>query len=197
VRLTLLTTEAARTQVDPTDPTQQRRIALPLLRSLPEQTLPAGEVSGAVQIAVPLEVVEGQIDCVIRADFVPHVFSDKVLATAYSNPFRLPVQNAVSVQLAANNLMLTGNAQTTFGGAVKRTARFEGPVEVSLLNLPPGYSAPKIEVAADQEAFEIVVSAPAVTAAADLPNIQFRVASPMGSLLQKDTPVPTRVMPGQ
>ena len=196
VRLTLLTTEAARTQVDPTDPAKQRRVTLPLLRSLPEQTLPPGEVSGAVRIAVPLEVVEGQIDCVIRADFVPHVFSDKVLATAYSLPFRLPVQNGVSVQLAAGNLMLTGNAQTKFAGAVKRTARFEGPVEVSLLNLPPGYSAAKVAVTADQEAFEIVISAPAVTAAADLPNIQFRVASPSGSLLQKDTPVPTKVMPG-
>jgi hypothetical protein len=197
VRLTLLTTEAPRMQVDPTDPTQQRRITLPLLRSLPEQTLPPGEAAGAVRIAVPLEVVEGQIDCIVRADFVPHVFSDKVLASAYSHPFRLPVQNAVSVQPAASNLMLTGNAQTKFGGTVKRTARFEGPVEVSLLNLPPGYLAPKVAVAADQEPFEIVISAPAVTAAADLPNIQLRVASPSGSLLQKDTAVPTKVMPGQ
>ena len=197
VRWTLLTTESARTQVDPTDPTQQRRITLPMLRSLPEQSLPPGEVAGALRVAVPLEVVEGQIDCVVRADFVPNIFSDRVLATAYSPPFRLPVQNAVSVELAAKSLTLTGNMQATFAGAVKRTARFEGPVDVSLLNLPGGYSASKVTVAADQEKFEIVVTAPAVTAAADLPNIQFRVASPAGSLLQKDTPIPTKVMPGQ
>jgi hypothetical protein len=197
VRWTLLTTESARTQVDPTDPTQQRRITLPMLRSLPEQSLPPGEVAGALRVAVPLEVVEGQIDCVVRADFVPNIFSDRVLATAYSPPFRLPVQNAVSVELAAKSLTLTGNMQATFAGAVKRTARFEGPVDVSLLNLPGGYSASKVTVAADQEKFEIVVTVPAVTAAADLPNIQFRVASPAGSMLQKDTPIPTKVMPGQ
>ncbi|HEY2253894.1 MAG TPA: hypothetical protein VGH74_22620 [Planctomycetaceae bacterium] len=51
-------------------------------------------------------------------------------------------------------------------------------------------------VPADQEPFEIIVSAPAVTAAADLPNIQFRVTSPLGSLMQKDVAVPTKVMPG-
>jgi hypothetical protein len=146
---------------------------------------------------VPLEVVEGQIDCVVRAEFVPHAFSDKVLASVYSPPFRLPVQNAVSVQLAANNLSLTGNAQTKFTGTVKRTARFTGAVGVSLINLPGDYPAPQVMVAPDQEQFEIVVSAPAVTAAADLPNIQLRVATPTGSLLQKDMPVATKVAPGQ
>jgi hypothetical protein len=149
-----------------------------------------------LRVTVPLEVVEGQIDCVVRAEFVPHAYSDKVLATVYSTPFRLPVQNAVSVQLAANNLALTGNAQTKFTGTVKRTARFTGAVDVSLVNLPAGYTAPKVTVPADQEPFEIVVSAPAVTAAADLPNIQFRVTSPLGSLMQKDVAVPTKVMPG-
>jgi hypothetical protein len=197
VRLTLLTTEAPRTVVDPTDPTQQRRIPIPLVRSLPEQSLPAGETAGALKIVVPLEVVEGQVDAVIRADLVPNPFSEAVQATVYSPAFRLPVQNAVSVQLAANNLMLTGNAQTKFSGAVKRTARFTGAVDVSLVNLPAGYSAPSVTVPADQEQFEIVVSAPAATAAADLPNIQFRAATPTGSLLQKDMPIATKVMPGQ
>jgi hypothetical protein len=196
VRLTLLSTEAPRTSVDPTDPTQQRRIPIPLLRSLPEQSLQPGETAGALKIVVPLEVVEGQIDGVIRADFVPNPFSDAVQATVYSPAFRLPVQNAVSLQLAANNLMLTGNNQTKFTGAVKRTARFTGAVDVSLVNLPAGYSAPKVTVPADQEQFEIVVNSPAVTAAADLPNIQFRVATPTGSLLQKDTAIAAKVAPG-
>ncbi len=197
VRLTLLTTEAARTDVDPTDPTRQRRIPIPLLRSLPEQTLLPGETAGTLKIAVPVEVVEGQIDGVIRADFVPNPFSDSVQATIYSPAFRFPVQNAVALQLTANNLMLTGNAQTKFTGAVNRTARFTGPVDVSLVNLPAGYTAPKVTVAADQEQFEIVVTSPAVAAAADLPNIQFRVTTPAGSLLQKDTPIATNVAPGQ
>jgi hypothetical protein len=195
VRLTLLTTETPRTQTDPADPAKQRKIPIPLLRSLPEQTLSAGESTARLRIAVPLEVVEGQIDAVVRADFLPHPFSDKALATVYSHPFRLPVQNAVSVQPTAGNLALTGNAQTKFTGTVKRTARFTAPVEVSLINLPAGYTALKATVAPDQEQFEIVVIAPAVTAAADLPNLQLRVATPSGSLLQRDTPVPTKVSP--
>ena len=195
VRLALVTTEAPRTQTDPTDPAKQRKIPIPLLRSLPEQTLAPGETATRLHIAVPLEVVEGQMDAVVRADFLPHAFSDKPLATAYSQPFRRPVQNAVSVQLTAGNLALTGNAPTKFTGAVKRTARFAEPVEVSLINLPAGYTAPKATLAPDQEQFEIVVSAPVVTAAADLPNIQFRVTTSSGSLLQRDMPVPTKVAP--
>ena len=197
VRLTLLTTEVARTDIDPADPTKQKRVPIPMLHSLPGQTLSAGEAAGALRVVVPIEVVEGQIDCVVRAEFVPHAYSDKVLATVYSPPFRLPVQNAVAVEPAAKALNLTGNAQTKFTGAVKRTARFTGAVDVSLVNLPAGYAAPKVTVASEQEQFEIVVSAPAVTAAADLPNIQFRVTSPLGNLMQKDVPVATKVTPGQ
>jgi hypothetical protein len=109
----------------------------------------------------------------------------------------LPVQNAISVQLAANNLTLTGGAQTKFAGTVKRTARFAAPVEVALVNLPAGYSAPKATIAPDQEQFEIVVSAPAATAAADIANVQFRISTPSGSLLQRDTAIPTKISPGQ
>jgi len=160
VRLTLLTTETARTQPDPADPAKQRQIPVPLLRSLPEQILPPGETTGLLRVIVPLEVIEGHIDCVVRAEILPHAFSDKALASAYSRPFRLVVQNAVAVQLGANSLALTGNAQTKFSGVVKRTVGFTGAVDVSLLNLPAGYTAPKVTIAPDQENFEIVVSAP-------------------------------------
>lgn len=195
VRLTLLTTEATRVQADPTDPTQQRKITLPLVRSLPEQTLSAGETAGTLHVAVPLDVFESQIDCVVRADFVPHSFSDKVLASVYSPPFRLNVQNAVTVQLAASTLALTGNAQAKFAGTVKRTAGFTGPVDVAIVNLPAGYTAPKLTLAADQEQFEIAVGAPAVTAAADIPNVQFRITTPAGSPLERDRPLAVKVAP--
>jgi hypothetical protein len=195
VRLTLLTTEATRNVVDPSDPTQQRRINLPIIRSLPEQSLTAGESSGAVRIAVPLDIAENQIDAVIRADFVPNPFSETTITSIYSPSFRLPVQDAVTLQLAANNLTLAGNAQTKFTGTIKRTASFVSPIDVSILNLPAGYSAPKFTIAADQEQFELIVTSPAVTAAANLPNIQLRVTTPTGALLQKDTPIATNVTP--
>jgi hypothetical protein len=195
VRLTLMTTEAARTQVDPTDPAKQRKLPVPQLRSLAEQSLAPGESAGRLPVAVPLEVVDAQIDCVVRADFLPHAFSDRIVAAAYSRPFRLPVHDAVTVQLTSNSLSLVGATQTKFPGAVKRTEGFTGAVEVALINLPAGYSAPQVTVPPDQEQFEIVVGTPAVAAAADLPNIQFRITTPQGHLLRPDAPVPTKAAP--
>jgi hypothetical protein len=194
-RLTLLTTEAPRTTVDPTDAERRRRIPLPLVRSLPEQSLPAGQTAGALRIAVPVAVAESQLDCVIRADFVPYPFSDKVLATVYSAPFRMNVRNAVSVSLAANALTLAGKAETRFTGTLKRTTGFADPVDVSLVNLPAGYVAQKTTVPADQEQFEIVVTAPEIATPADIPNVQFRVTSGGGSLLQADVPIATKAIP--
>lgn len=197
VRLTLVTTEAPRTAVDPTDPARQRRVPLALVRSLPEQTVPVGEPAAALRIAVPLDVAEPQLDCIIRADFIPHPFSDKVQATLYSAPIRLNVQNAATVQLAANALTVSSKAETRFAGTLKRAAGFTEPVEVSLVNLPAGYMAPKVTLPSDQEQFEIVVTAPEIAAAADIPNVQFRVTSTAGSLLLADMPVATKATPGQ
>lgn len=197
IRLTLLTTEASRLQPDPSDPAKQRQIPIPMMRSLPEQILSPGDTAAMLRIAVPVEVVEGQIDSAVRADVLPNPYSDKVLASVYSLPFRRLVQNAVAAQLAASNLALTGNAQTKVAGTLKRTAPFTGAIEVSLVNLPAGYTAPKVTVAADQEQFEINVTAPAVATAADLANIVFRVTTPAGNRLQNDTPIPTKVAPPQ
>ncbi len=195
-----MTTEAPRTDVDPTDPTQQRRIAIPLLHSLPEQTLSPGETAGSLKVAVPLEVVEGQIDCVVRAEFVPHAYSDKVQATIYSPAFRVPVQNAVTVQLTANNLNLTGNMQTKFTGTVKRTAGFTGAVDVSLVNLPAGYMAPKVT----RPRFRCRNSSKSSSSATGRhcrgrtsPTSSSASTTPADSLLQKDTPIATKVAPGQ
>ncbi|MBS0265118.1 MAG: hypothetical protein JSS02_24515 [Planctomycetes bacterium] len=195
MRLSLLTTEAVRNIVDPTDPTQQRRIAPPLLHSLPEQWFLPGETGGAIRITVPPEVAESQIDAVIRADFASQPFSENVVTSIYSNPFRLPVQNAVTVQFATPELKLTGNANTTFRGTVKRAPSWTGAVSITLLNLPTGYTSAPVTVPPDQDQFELVIASPAITAAAKLANVQIRVATPLGNLLQVDTPVAVSVAP--
>ena len=70
-------------------------------------------------------------------------------------------------------------------------------VEVTLVNLPQGYAAPKVTIPGNQETFELTVSSPAVTAAADLPNIAFRVTTAGGQPLAANLPVATKVAPGQ
>jgi hypothetical protein len=195
VRLTLVTTEAGRTTVDPTDPARQRRVPMPLVRSLPEQTLAAGESSGALRVVIPTNIAEASLDCSVRADIVSDPFSDRILATVYSAPFRLNLQSAVSVQPAANALTLASKAQTKFSGTIKRTSGFNDPVDVRLVNLPASYAAPAVTVAPNQEQFEIVVTAPEVTAPADIPKVALRVSTTAGTPLQDEIAVPTKATP--
>jgi hypothetical protein len=195
VRLTLLTTEAPRNGPDPADPTRQRQIPLPLVHSVPEQTMAPGESSAALQLVMPTSIAEPAIECIVRADFVPNPFSDKVLASVYSKPLRIETKSAVDVQLASGNLNLQGNGQTRLAGSIKRAAGFNEPVVLSLLNLPAGYSATGVTVAPDQQQFELVITSPAVTAMSDIQNVQFRVATPAGALLALDRPIPTKVNP--
>jgi hypothetical protein len=196
-RLTLLSTETPRTRTDRTNPAAPKQVPVPLVRSLAEQSFPAGVTSGSIRVILPVEVEEPSIEGVIRVDFVSQPFSDKVVATIDSVPFRLTVQNAVKVELAASVLTLAGKAETKFTGHLKRTAGFTQPVEITLVNLPAGYTAPKVTLASSQEPFEIVVTAPEVTAAADLPNVALRVTTTEGSLLQTDLPVATKVTAGK
>lgn len=196
-RLTLRSTEAARTRTDNTNPAAPKQVAVPLVRSLPEQSFPAGVTAGSIRIVLPLEVEEAAFDAMIRVEFVAQPFSDRVVAAIDSAPFRLNVQNAVTIQPAANALMLAGKAETKFTGTLKRTAGYAQPVEISLVNLPAGYVAPKAIVAANQEQFEIVVTAPEVAAAADLPNVALRVTTTVGGLLQNDLPIATKATPGK
>lgn len=195
VRLTLVSTEAPRTRADPTDPTQQRRLPLPLVRSLPEQSLSGGETAGSLRVAVPLDVAEANLDCVVRAEFVAHLYSEKVEAVAYTEPFRLKVEPALTVALASNSLSLKGKSETKLSGTLKRSPGFAEPVDVLLVNLPAGYAAPKVTLAPEQEQFELVVTAPYVAAAADIPNVQLRVTTAAGAPLQADVAVATKVAP--
>lgn len=191
-RLTLMTTEAARLN-NPNDPNQGQK---PRVDGGINQTLDADDPNGGLLFTVPTDVAEGSIDFVIKAELVEHPFAQNVVSTVYSSPFRLPVQNAMSVQLAANNLTLKSATAAKFTGTIKRTAGFTGPVSVQILNLPAGSTVPTVTVPGDREAFELTVTPPAVTAAMDVQNVVFRVvAADTGKPLQGDTPLATKVMP--
>ena len=117
-----------------------------------------------------------------------------VVASISSTPFRVNVQNALAVQLAANNLMVTGGVAGKFTGTIKRTSGFTGAVNVQILNLPAGSTVPTVTITPDKETFELPVMTAAVTAALDVPNVAFRVtAAETGKLLQADTPLATKI----
>jgi hypothetical protein len=187
-----MTTEASRLN-NPNDPNQGQK---PRVDAGINQTLDADDPNGALLITVPTDVAEGSIDFVIKAELVEHPFAQNVVSTVYSSPFRLPIQNAATVQLAANNLMLKSATPTKFTGTIKRTAGFTGPVSVQILNLPAGSTVPPVTVPADQEAFELTVTPGATTAAVDVPNVVFRiVAADGGKPIQPDTALATKIMP--
>lgn len=195
VRLTLMTTEAPRMQIDPSDRQRRRRVAAQVVSSLPEQYLAAGETAGELRVTVPAGVAEKSLSCIVRADFVPQAFSDKVLATVYSQPFQLPVRNSVTLQPAAPMLNLTGNGETKLTWKLKRARGFNEPVALEFLNLPVGYKAEKVTVPGDQESFEVAVTSPAVAAVVALKNITLRVTGGNGQALLNDIAVPVNVNP--
>lgn len=191
-RLTLLSTEAGR-PINPANPSQGQK---PRVDGGLHQVIEAGAPATGLQITVPTDVADPNIDLVVKAELVEHPFSQNVVATIYSKPFRLPVQNAVTTQLASSDLRLKGATATKFAGSMKRTVGFTAPVTVQILNLPAGTTVPPVTVAADQENFELVVTPAAVTAAAAVPNVVFRVTSgPSATPLLPDMPLTTRIEP--
>lgn len=191
-RLTLMTTEAARLN-NPNDPNQGQK---PRVDSSLNQTLDADDPNGGLLITVPTDVADGSIDFVIKAELVEHPFAQNIVATIYSAPFRLPVQNAVAQTLPANNLDLKSATPAKFTGSIKRTPGFTGLVSVQILNLPAGSNVPPVTVAADQENFELSITPSTATAATDVPNVLLRVTSAeSGKPLLADTPLATKISP--
>lgn len=191
-RLTLMSTEAARLN-NPNDANQGQK---PRVDGALNQIVEVDDAASGLLITVPTDVAESGIDFVIKAELVEHPFAQNVVATVYSVPFRLPVQNAVTVALAANNLMLKSATAGKFTGTVKRTAGFTGPVSVQIVNLPAGTTATPVTVAPGEEAFEIAVTPATVTAPMDIPNVAFRVNSVENPKpLQADTPLATKIAP--
>jgi hypothetical protein len=190
-RLTLMSTEAPR----PNNPADANQGQKPRVDGGIGQTLEAGDANGGLKISVPGDIAEGSIDFVIKAELVEHPFAQNVFATTYSKPFRLPVQNAVTVQLAANNLALTSALPAKFTGTLKRTAGFNGSVSLQILNLPAGSTVPTVTLAPGQETFELAITPATITAAMDVANVVFRVTSESGKNLQPDVAIPTKIVP--
>jgi hypothetical protein len=187
IRLSLVSTEATRR----IDPKNAGKGSKPKVRSLPDQIVPAGTVAGLLNVAVPADVSEPSIEFVIRADVLPHAYSQRVLATAFSDPFRLPIQNAVTATIDPKTLNLFGETANKVTGTIKRVAAFKSPVVVSLSGLQKGFSAAKVTISAGQTKFEIVVTAPKENEKRPLPRVTFNVTDVAGRAL-----LPVRILAG-
>lgn len=147
-----------------------------------------------VKLEVPLDVAEPAIELALIAEAVPHAYSERVIATAYSQPFHVQIQTAVAPMVEPGTLAVKAETPHEIVGKLQRTAGFTAPVNVSLIGLPAGYQVQPVEVAGDQNEFKLVVTAPAVTAETAVPNVKLRVMT-SGSAIAADQDVAIKVVP--
>ncbi|MEX2286697.1 MAG: hypothetical protein WD648_06380 [Planctomycetaceae bacterium] len=189
VSLSLVSTEDAR-PVDPKDPKKGNK---PLV-GIEGGMIPPGADSAVLKIAAPLDVAEGEIAFVVRADARTHAWARHSYGTAYSEPFHLAVRDAVAVEIVPESLNLTAGGENKLRGTVKRAAGFAGPVDLALAGLPAGYTSAKITVAANAEQFELTVTAPAEKDPKDVPVNLSTAATGIGPILA-DRAIALKVAP--
>lgn len=190
VKLTLESTEPVRKR-DNNNPAAGN---FPVVAASPKMLQPGEPEQATVKLIVPLEVTEPVIDFVVKAEATPHAYSERVLATAYSQPFRAEVKNAVAPKVDGPSLAVMAESDHKVVGQLQRTAGFTGPVEATLVGLPAEYMVQAASIAGDQDKFEIVVKAPKVTANTPVPNVKLRLTS-TGNLLTAEMPVNLTVTP--
>lgn len=192
VRLSLVSTEVPR----PVDPKDAKKGNKPLVRAADGATLGASTSGGPLEIVVPSDVAQGEIEFVLKAEVVPHAWSNRVVDTVYSLPFRLPVQNALELAVDDKSLVLTPGKGGRIRGTIKRAAGFAQPVEVAVNGLPTGFKSDKVLVSAESGEFEIPIGAAPVpaNAVATPANIAtLRVTTPGGGVLLPDRAIAVTV----
>jgi hypothetical protein len=190
VKLTLESTEPVRKR-DNNNPAAGN---FPVVSVSALMVMPGEPEQAAVKLNVPLEVAEPVIDFVVKAEATPHAYSERVLATAYSQPFRAEIKTAVAPKVDEPTLAVKGDTDHKITGQLQRTAGFAGPVEVTLTGLPAGYTVQPGAVAGDQDKFELTIKAPKVAADTPVANVKLRVTS-AGNLLVAEMPVNVKVVP--
>ena len=191
-RLTLLTTEPVR----PNDPKDPKKGNKPKIRAPEYQAVETGTEQGTLRITVPLDVAVAEIDAVIKAELVPHAYSDKVSGTVYSAPFKLPVKSAAEVTLDQKSFSLTAGEAGTIKGVLKRNNGFNGPVTITPEGLPKGYQAGEVTVPKGTDAFEIPITPAKENAAKTIKaNLSVKLAG-RGNILP-NLPVELKIAPAK
>ena len=196
IRLTLLSTETLRL-VDPKNPLDAKnknRGNKPLVRVLPNQVIDTKASNAQLKLVVPFDVAEREIGFVIRADVLPHPYSNQILVSVYSEPFHLPVRTAVAVTLDPKTLNLVPGQSNKIRGTLKRTAGFDRSVDVNLVGLPKGFSSPKVSVSSGHNQFELTVSLPETTKPETLQKISLAVSSTGGGTILPNQSVTLKVV---
>jgi hypothetical protein len=190
VKLSLESTEPVRKR----DNNKPAAGNFPIVTAAAKMIQPGDPELSSVKLIVPLEVTEPVIDFVVKAEATPHAYSERVLATAYSQPFRAEIKNAVTPKMDDATLAVMAESDHKVTGQLQRTAVFTGAVEATLVGLPGDYIVQAAALPGDQDKFEIIVKAPKVTAETPVANVKLRITSG-GNLLVAEMPVNLKAVP--
>lgn len=191
-RLGLETTEVPRRQ----DPNNPNSPLLPVVAAAGGQILPAGSTSGALTIDVPLDLPATMLDLVVKAESVPHEYSDAVSGTAYAAPFTVEVKAAAAPTVDAGSLRVPALKEHVIQGTLQRTPGFTQSVMATITGLPAGYQVTPATVAGDQDAFSIKVTFPDIDREYAVPNLKLRVTAGE-RLLAPEQPLAVTHLPPQ
>lgn len=166
----------------------------PVVSASPKMIQPGEPEQSSIKLTVPVEVAEPVIDFVVKAEATPHAYSERVLATAYSQPFRAEIKSAVAPKVDDPTLAVVAELEHKVTGQLQRIAGFTGPVEATVVGLPAEYMVQAATIAGDQDKFAITIKAPKVAAETPVANVKLRITS-AGNLLVAEIPVNMKVVP--
>ncbi len=190
VRFTLLTDEPAR----PNDPANPAAGNKPVIRLAQDALLASGSSDAVVPLEVPADLAIAELGAVIKAEVVPHAWSNRVVAVGYSAPFQLSVKEAVAMAASPSAIKLKPG-ENDVPIVIERTAGFTQPVRVELRGLPGGVSAAAAEIAADASQATVKVTVPAGVSAGPLNDVELVVLSTNGAILKSVKPFALEVQP--
>jgi hypothetical protein len=144
------------------------------LRLETEAIFGPGAADPAVTIITPPDLPPGPWDLALVAELLS-ADQKQVLASTATRVRRFTTQSPLTLELASASEIEARAGEGETGKLVGRVVRSEGfasPVTVTLAGLPADYPAPKIELPADQAAFELPVTFPFGAKPGKLENVR-------------------------
>jgi hypothetical protein len=174
-------------QVD--DPSRQ-------LRLVSDVVLPPDAATASAALHVPADLPTGAWDVALAAELLSPD-GKTVVATAYAPVRRLTVQPPLALELTSANTA-EGKAglgtSGQFAGKITRAAGYQQPVVVTLKGLPAGYTAPLVEVPADQGEFALPLQFPFASPPGELKNVQLvALQDPNNPLAARSNALPVTI----
>ncbi len=165
VRLSLVTSQVTPLKDGQPDPAKAF-----LLEGTP--VISADQTESTVVLKVPAELRDIAWDVAIRGELLSED-QQTVLATATTPSTRLSLGSPLLVTLAGPRIV-------RLSGTVSRAGGFDQPVQVRLVGLPEGATAPEVTLPPNQSEFTVEITLPANITADQLGNIRLVAAAQRG-----------------